>query len=48
MVRPEGKRQLAKPRRRLKADVKNGSRISWMGTWNGLMRLRVVTGGGLL
>ena len=40
--KPEGKSPLAKHRRRGKDDVKNGSWISWMATWNELMRRSVV------
>jgi hypothetical protein len=44
--RPEGRRPLGRPRRRLEDN--NGSSRSGMGAWIGLIWLRIGTGGGFL
>jgi len=46
----EGKRTLARPRSRMKENIKmdpSGNEMGW-GVWTGLIWLRIGTGGGLL
>jgi hypothetical protein len=45
--KPEGKRPLGRPRRKLEDDIKMVLEVGW-GSWAGLIWLRIGTGGGLL
>jgi len=46
--KPEGKRQIGRPRRRWEDDIKiHIQKVGW-GTWTALIWLRLVTGGALL
>jgi hypothetical protein len=46
--RPEGRRQLGRPRRRWEDNIEiDLQEVGW-GTWTGLIWLRIGTGGGLL
>jgi hypothetical protein len=47
--RPEGRRPLGRPRRRLEDNIKiDLQEVGWGGAWTGLIWLRIGTGGGLL
>jgi hypothetical protein len=46
--KPEGKRQLERPRRRWEDNIKMDLREVGWGAWTGLIWLRIGTGGGLL
>jgi hypothetical protein len=46
--RPEGRRQLRRPRRRWEDNIKMVLQEVGWGAWNGLSWLRIGTGGGLL
>jgi hypothetical protein len=46
--KPEGRRPLGRPRRRLKDNIKMDLREVGWGAWTGSTRLRIGTGGGLL
>jgi hypothetical protein len=46
--RPEGRRPLGRPRRRLEDNIKMYLREVGWGTWTGLIWFRIGTGGGLL
>jgi hypothetical protein len=46
--KPEGKRPLERPRRRLKDGIRMDLREIGWGVWNGFTCSRVGTGGGLL
>jgi len=48
MGKPEGKRALGRPRRRLEDNIKMDFRKLDMGVWTGLIWLRIGTGSGLL
>jgi hypothetical protein len=47
--RPEGKRPLGRPRRRLEVNIKMGLKeVGWRGAWTGLIWLRIGSGAGNL
>jgi hypothetical protein len=46
--RPEGRRQLGRPRRRWEDITMDLQEVGWGGAWTGLNWLRIGTGGGLL
>jgi hypothetical protein len=46
--RPEGRRPLGRPRRRLEDNIKIDLQEMGWGAWTGLIWLRIGTGGGLL
>jgi hypothetical protein len=48
MRKPEGKRPLGRPRRRLEDNIKMDFRKWDVGVWTGLIWLRIGTGGVLL
>jgi hypothetical protein len=46
--RPEGRRQLGRPRHRWEDNIKIDFQEAGWGAWTGLIWLRIGTGGGLL
>jgi hypothetical protein len=47
--KPEGRRPVGRPKRRLKDNIKMDLReVEWGGAWTGSIWLRIGTGGGLL
>jgi hypothetical protein len=45
---PEGKLPFGRSRHKWEDNIKNGSSRNWIGAWNGLIWLRIRTGGGFL